>query len=134
MKKSKLEKLREQMEEAKAKLRENQLKCCELAEEFRALQAEEKTDFLPGVRLLEISRRKAAIATEISGLKGQRRNLGRAQQDAETAFYAAERRLKGAQQTLDKIANPPAWGLGDCSQHQISIVERQAKKTIRELG
>lgn len=134
MGKSKVETLKEQMEEAKEKLRASMLKRDTLGQEFQELCTEERQPFISEARLLAISRRKAAIQAEMAQLEGQERELGAKAQQAEIAYYDAERRLKEARRVVGVIDDPPPWGLGDYSLHQIQVFKQQAQKTIKELG
>lgn len=134
LRKSKMEILKEQMEEAQAKLRANMLQRDALSQELRELCAEEKQPFVPEARLLAISRRKAAILAEEAQLRDKERELGAKANQAKVAYNDAQRRLREAERVVNVIANPPAWGLGDYSPHQIEAFKQQAQKTIKELG
>jgi hypothetical protein len=52
----------------------------------------------------------------------------------EIEFHNMERRLQNAHRTLEVIANPPPWGLGnDYTRDDIAHGKQRAQETIREL-
>ncbi len=134
MGKSKIDLLKRQAEEAEANMKANIERRNELAAELRELCAEEKERFLPSVRLLEIDQRKKKIQAKLAHLRQEANHLGRQAQKALQRYRVAQRRLEGARRVLDRIDNPPAWGLGDVSPAQVRAFEKRARQTIQELA
>ena len=102
-----------------------------LMTEARELMTERRS--AGAVRVVEIDHRLAQIKVRVDGLRPAVDEQSRTAMRARHACTVAQQRLREARRVLDVISQPPPWGLGEYTRHDIARFEEQAKATIREL-